>query len=251
MSNRKLRNQSDQKSGTIPTIPSTIEILSKTSIFKYFLSGMVIFGVCFISCLFVFEVLLTQISVKGYSMQPTINTSAYGDEGQYNRDYVYYCNSSKYNNKDIVIINGGKTESGDKIIKRVVATPGQTITFKNTGETIINTNYLIYFDIYINDTKLYESYINTANMALLYTILDSPKYTYYNQLVNSLKQNKEFSQTLGKNQYFVLGDNRNLSMSIDSRYFGPISKNDIIGKVVLHIKHGQSLINSIWNTIFN
>ena len=248
MKNKKLNNQSSQKSNGVPTVPNTIEILSNSSIFKYFLSGMVIFGICFISCLFVFQILLTQIGVKGYSMQPTINASAYGDEGQYNNDYVYYFNSNKIASKDIVIIKGGKTDSGDKIIKRIIATPGQTITFKKTKETLLNANLVLYVDVYVNGIKLEETYINEEQMLIQYNILESPKYQYYNNLVHALKNNGEFTQTLEKNQYFVLGDNRNLS--VDSRYFGPISKDDILGKVILQIQHGESLLLAIWNALF-
>ena len=38
---------------------------------------------------------------------------------------------------------------------------------------------------------------------------------------------------ISKNKYFVIGDNK--KNSIDSRNFGSISKNDIIGKVIFKI----------------
>jgi signal peptidase I len=39
--------------------------------------------------------------------------------------------------------------------------------------------------------------------------------------------------TLGKDEYFVLGDNR--QFSLDSRRFGPIKKKEIVGRVFLRL----------------
>ena len=38
---------------------------------------------------------------------------------------------------------------------------------------------------------------------------------------------------LGEDEYFILGDNRLISK--DSRYFGPVTKSEIIGKVVFRL----------------
>lgn len=219
-----------------------IEIVTSSSIFKYFLGAMIIFGVCFISCLFTFQIVLTAVGVVGYSMQPTINASATGEYGENNIDVVYSYSASSYSYKDIVIIKEGKTTSNEKIIKRIIATPGQTITFKKIRE-----DAKIYYEVYVNDAKLEEDYILDQNQ--YFNAGSTLDYPFYNQLVNILSLRGEFSLTLSSTQFFVMGDNRN--NSLDSRYFGAIEKSDILGKVVLQVKYGKTLFDAIWSTIFS
>jgi len=81
----------------------------------------------------------------------------------------------------------------DLYVKRVIGLPKETVEIKNNK-------------IYINSKLLSEIYLQE----------DTPNFN--------------FSQiTLGENEFFVLGDNRDASN--DSRIWGPLSKKYIIGKL--------------------
>jgi signal peptidase I len=93
-----------------------------------------------------------------------------------------------------VIVFWPPEEAGSSVpfIKRVIAQPGDSIEFKDDK-------------ILINGVSLNEEYINGP-----------PHY--------DAKPPKKIAD----NEYFVLGDNRNNSR--DSRSWGPVSQDDIIGK---------------------
>ncbi len=99
---------------------------------------------------------------------------------------------------DVVILNqsvGGH----DYIIKRIIATQGQivNIVFDEQG----------YGSVYVDGNLLTEDYIN------------EPMQYGTNQTF-----------TLGEGEIFVMGDNRN--HSTDGRFFGPVSQEKIVGKVI-------------------
>ncbi len=80
---------------------------------------------------------------------------------------------------------------GERVVKRIIGLPGERVEVRD-GQ------------VYINGTALKETYISTP-----------PRYTG--------------SWTVGDDQYFVLGDNRN--NSLDSHYYGPVDRAQIQGVV--------------------
>ena len=118
---------------------------------------------------------MTPVRVNGPSMDNTLK----------NGQIMILNKLSKYKRGDIVVVDLGN----EKIIKRIVALPGESIYFLN-GE------------IYINDEKFKEDYISSE----------------------TLDFTKVFIQ---EDEYFVMRDNRTVSM--DSRTFGPINKSQLMG----------------------
>lgn len=98
-----------------------------------------------------------------------------------------------YKRFDIVVIKiDGKT-----YVKRIVGLPAETIEYINNG-------------LYINGEKITENFDHST----------TKDFTTFSD------------NTIPKNYYFVIGDNR--SNSMDSRIFGLINIEDIVGRVVLH-----------------
>lgn len=97
-----------------------------------------------------------------------------------------------YKRDSVVVLK----ESGKRMVKRIIGVPGDTLVFK--GDTL-----------YRNGEVLEEPYVTDSG--------------YDKGLLKS-------EITLGTDEYFVMGDNRDVSN--DSRYFGIIPRNELQGRVV-------------------
>lgn len=98
---------------------------------------------------------------------------------------------------DIIIFKRDNKE----IIKRVIGKPLDKIGINENG-------------VYVNNQLIDESYLTKENKEGTYLLLG-----IYNEI------------TLKEDEYFVLGDNR--IDSLDSRSYGPIKEENIIGKLVV------------------
>ena len=141
----------------------------------------------------VFLLVFRIIVVSGASMKMTLLDG----------DYLLLLNNTFYHEPeqgDIVVISKETFEDGKPIVKRVIATEGQTvdIDFENGI-------------VYVDGTALTEEYINAPT-------------TVYGGV--------RFPLTVAEGCIFVLGDNRGVSK--DSRYpdVGQIDKREVLGKAL-------------------
>lgn len=94
-------------------------------------------------------------------------------------------------------------------IKRIIGLPGEEVKIQNGQVTIINKDHPTGFTL--DETYLPNGTVTTGNI----------------------------DTTLGQNQYYVLGDNR--SYSFDSRSWGDLAKNELVGLVRLRLWPPQTL----------
>ncbi len=127
--------------------------------------------------------------VKGQSMEPTFEE----------RDYLiideitYRFRSPQ---RGEVVVFRAPSGNGDYYLKRVIGLPGERIKIDDNKVVVYNAENpqgLVVQEYYLNEDTL-------------------------GSLV----------QTLGSDEYFVMGDNR--SASYDSRRFGPVSEKEIVGR---------------------
>lgn len=132
------------------------------------------------------------VQVDGCSMAPTL-----GDTERYilNRA-IYHVREPRL--QDVVVLRDPVDNS--YLVKRIVAKQGDSVHLKG-GK------------IFVNGQLLKESYLPQGTMTF-----GDPHY-------------REQMWICGRNQYFVLGDNRN--NSADSRIYGAVSRQSILGLVML------------------
>lgn len=136
--------------------------------------------------------LLIPLPVGGNSMEETLSQG----------DMVLVEKISKIKRFDIVVF---QLSDGTTYIKRVIGLPGESVSYKND-------------QLYINDEIVKEPFLEERVKEDQGTIPVTYDFTF-SELMGVEK--------LGKDSYFVMGDNRR--MSKDSRSFGAISSEDVLG----------------------
>ena len=142
----------------------------------------------------IFTFVVRLVGVDGHSMLPTLQ---HGDRMVVLNSLWY--NDYKYG--DIVILRKEGVFNNDPIVKRVIATGGQTVDIDfSTGS------------VYVDGALLKEDYINELTF--------TPEGT-------------TFPLTVPEGSIFVMGDNRNASSDSRDSRLGTVDNRYVIGRAVL------------------
>lgn len=150
--------------------------------------------------LLVFSLLFRIIMVSGPSMKSTLVDG----------DCLLLLDNAffhKYDKGDVIVISKKAYDNGTPIIKRVIATEGQTVD--------------IDFDegvVYVDGEALSETYTNTAT---------------------NLEEGTQFPLVVDDGCLFVLGDNRNESKDSRSPEIGLINEHEVLGKAIFLVFPGN------------
>ncbi len=184
----------------------------------------------------VFNFVYIKTPVRGFSMQPTFNASV--SDPNIDGDTAYVNRYSSYNVNDIVVASVSWWDKGT-IIKRLIAKPGDNF------KIVENDNS---YSLIVNGTLLYSI---EKNGNTIHDLELENYYNYYTSYVDarrgtaSIQLDSEGQEVvvMQENEYFLMGDN--WLESEDCLLHGPVTANEIIGRVEMVIKYGENRVFSL------
>ncbi len=170
----------------------------KVSFASHFLTNAIILVFCvviaFFFASFVTNYVAHQTTVEGESMEPTL---ADGDTVIIQRMSYYFSEPERFDVVVFPVTYDDPAENNTYYIKRVIGMPGESVQ-------------IIDGSVYIDGEKL-----------------EDDKYALSDILDAGIASSPV---VLGKDQYFVMGDNRNMSTDSRNSYVGLVNRRDIIGE---------------------
>lgn len=176
----------------------------KENFLNYLHDLIYILAVVLLLCLLCFRVVV----VSGSSMYDTLLDG----------DYLLLISNAFYQNPrqgDIVVASKDSFDNGAPIVKRVIATEGQTVDIDfGTG--------IVYVD----------------------GVAPEEDYTY---TMTNLDEGTSFPQVVEKGHVFLMGDNRNKSKDSRSPEIGQVDEREILGKAIFLFMPGTNKGNDTFD----
>lgn len=184
--------------------------VSRFGRFRSIASTFLLFLLAPLIALFIAAFVVQSYQVEGQSMQPTLQDNDRLIVDKWHRSWARITKHNYIPHRgDIIIFNqsgiGYAGAASKQLIKRVIGLPGERVVVKDGKVTVYNSQFQ-----------------NGFNPDALGLYLPSTPITAGNVDIRLLDD-----------EIFVLGDNR--ANSEDSRYFGPVNVEQIVGKLVLRI----------------
>lgn len=139
-----------------------------------------------------------------------------------NGTWYWYTQNNHYDIGDMVVL---KDPHGDRtLIRRVVAQSGDSIRIHNDG-IVVNDRRLPQLDMrhWSEDARVWQELSTNSDGEVTWEYIQSNKASSF----------QTTETTLSTKHVFLMCDNR--SECLDSRWWGPISKDAIQGKITFHL----------------
>lgn len=161
---------------------------------KKYLSSIIEMIVVVVVTVCVFKFIVIPVRIEGISMENTLHNQSIA---LINAIGVKEENIERF---DVVVLYSDELD--EKIIKRVIGLPGDTIEFKNDI-------------LYVNGKVVEQDFLDQD-------FVEESKVIYNTELFTD-----DFKTSVGEHEFFVMGDNR--LRSTDSRELGTFTVDDMIG----------------------
>ena len=191
----------DRQKSALPPRSSRYAAKEKNSIGREILSTVLYIAIIWSVFWVVQEYFYAPVSVDGDSMEETLSDG----------DYLLLNRFSEIERFDVIIFpsvdsNPSVPEDEEKLyVKRVIGMPGDSIEFQGDS-------------LFLNGEEVVEEYLDNGF-----------DYNYASFSLETLFGVEE----VPADHFFVLGDNRTVGGSLDSREFGFVDQESVLGKVSL------------------